>query len=219
MFNRKHLSITLVLSALFALLVALPLVAQDDADTFTMTDHPDPSADEVMGMANPEANLESVTSDSESYWGSVVTLEGEVGEFVNSYVFALGESAAIDNDLVLVINNSSEPFDPRIMNEAFVTVTGRVYPSIEAVNDGASWDFDNLFMEDMDGDEMEDEETEDSDMEEDMMSNVDHSRIDLLSFHYDGWFAEGYENYTIIEVLNADNVTFQELGQESDIGN
>jgi len=208
MFNTKNLTrFAMAFVGLAALLIAIvPTIAQDGGemmqdDAYAMLENPDPLADAVFGEAET-ATIQSVTTSSDDFYGSVVTLEGEIGEFINVRAFALGESAAIDNDLVLVVNNSSQDFDPRIVMESFVRVTGRVHPSIEAIENGAQTDFGALFTDD--GMYMAQSDAQ--------------SRPNMLDFYYSGWLPNGFNNYTVIEVLNVENVEFLELGQD-EIGN
>jgi hypothetical protein len=88
------------------------------------------AAQEVTPEATPEINLENVTANHESFYGQEVSLTGEIEEFVNPRVFVLGEGAALDDDKVLVINNSDNEWYLWIHKGLNVTVTGVVYPSI-----------------------------------------------------------------------------------------
>ena len=136
----------LVLMLVLALMT-VPALAQEATPDTTMQEDRTPTLEELQSMA-VDGTIQSVTSNSDEYYGEVVTLEGEIGEFVNSYAFALGEGAAIDNDLVLVVNQSGEPFPQEIMVEAYVRVTGRVHPSLIAVEEGAQTDFGGIFTGD-----------------------------------------------------------------------
>lgn len=205
----------------------------------------DPSAQDIEGMT-VDGTLEDVTANSPDFYGSVVTLEGYVGEFVNSYTFSLGENATLDNDLVLVINNSSHPLRADVMVGAKIQVTGRVHPSLEAVNDGVETNFVPLFIDidiidDNDGDEMvatematdvgaeitemaPEDDTDatvtpiDGDMsEEDETTDISTtmkqpfmSRNNLVQFAQQGYLPNKYDNYTIIEIVNRDNVLLLE---------
>jgi hypothetical protein len=123
--------------AILTLAIAGFVFAQDNAQ----------SLEDALANAT-ETTIQEVTDNSNEFYGEFVTMDGEIGEFVNSYAFALGQSAAIDNDLVLVVNQSGEPFPPEIMTEARVTVTGRVHPSLIAVEEGAQTDFGGIFTGD-----------------------------------------------------------------------
>lgn len=210
--KKRYLVLTLVMFIIGSFSVAFaqedmtsPDPEMNDIDVIIYND---PTAQEVFDLSVDGATIESVTSESDEYYGEIVTLEGEIGEFVNSRIFALGESAAIDNDLVLVVNNSSETFDPRIMAEAHVIVTGRVHPSVVAINEGAQTDFGALFTVE----EAEyDEETTATMMEE-------QGRRNMVQFAQNSYLAPGFDNYTIIEVVNIDNVEFVNFGRD-DIGN
>ncbi|MBZ0292741.1 MAG: hypothetical protein K8L99_09295 [Anaerolineae bacterium] len=140
-----------LLICVFALSAESLVIAQDAAtdDVIAGTDVTwinwnDPNPQQLTDIS-ADANIEDVTNDSADYYGSVVTLEGEIGDFINSRMFALGEGATLDNDLVLVVNNSTQSFSPEIMKEAHVTVTGRVHPSLIAIQEGAQTDFGALF--------------------------------------------------------------------------
>jgi hypothetical protein len=102
-----------------------------------------------------------VTGDSAPWYGQVVTLEGEIGDFISTRMFTLGEGAALDNDQVLVVNNSTHTFPPEVMEHARIRVTGRIHPSLEAVNQGTPPHFGDLFGRDMNAtDTMPDTTTE-----------------------------------------------------------
>ncbi|MBE0703982.1 MAG: hypothetical protein IH582_12575, partial [Afipia sp.] len=73
--------------------------------------------------------LEEVTADSTAFWGSEITLEGVVETFLNVNMFVLSEGAALDDDRVLVINNSGQPFSPDVVLGDRVLVTGIVHPA------------------------------------------------------------------------------------------
>ena len=110
--------------------------------------YPDPDPNEVESMVVSEGNLETVTGDSAPWYGQVVTLEGEIGDFISTRMFTLGEGAALDNDQVLVVNNSVRMFPPEVMEHARIRVTGRIHPSLEAVNQGTPPHFGDLFGRD-----------------------------------------------------------------------
>jgi hypothetical protein len=73
--------------------------------------------------------LESVTADPGAIYGQEVTLEGVLAEFVNVRTFVLSEGAALDDDKVLVINNTPIEFDPTLVTGERVRITGVVMPS------------------------------------------------------------------------------------------
>jgi hypothetical protein len=80
--------------------------------------------------------LESVTADPATYYGQTVTFEGVVEELVNTRSFVLGEGAALDDDQVLVLNNSGQEFNIGLTRDARVSVTGVIYPAF----DQGGWD-------------------------------------------------------------------------------
>jgi hypothetical protein len=137
-------------------LLGLGVLAQDvdpvivyDGYLGDVITYPDPDPNEVEGMVVPEGSLETVTGDSAPWYGQVVTLEGEIGDFISTRMFTLGEGAALDNDQVLVVNNSTHTFPPEVMEHARIRVTGRIHPSLEAVNQGTPPHFGDLFGRDM----------------------------------------------------------------------
>jgi hypothetical protein len=198
MANEMRCVLTTILTLFLTMALSVTVLAQDD----TRLTHPDPAAEDVMSMAT-ESSIQEVTDVSDEFYGELVTLEGEIGEFVNSYSFALGEGAEIDNDLVLVINNATKPYAPEIITEARVQVTGRVHPSQVAINEGAMTDFGSLFTDEYWGDL-------EADLDEDDMLRIE--REDMVNYAYgDAPFPPGFDNYTIIEVLNSSNVQFIEM--------
>src|SRR5690606_35816341 len=64
------------------------------------------------------------------------TFEGVVTEMVNIRAFVLGEGAALDDDQVLVLNNSGQEFSIELTRDARVQVTGTIYPAW----DQGGWD-------------------------------------------------------------------------------
>jgi hypothetical protein len=83
----------------------------------------------VEGEVIEGPTLESVTADPGAVYGQEVTLEGVLAEFVNVRTFVLSEGAALDDDKVLVINNTPIEFDPSLVAGERVQITGIVMPS------------------------------------------------------------------------------------------
>jgi hypothetical protein len=83
----------------------------------------------VEGEVIEGPTLESVTADPGAVYGQEVTLEGVLAEFVNVRTFVLSEGAALDDDKVLVINNTPIEFDPSLVTGERVQITGIVMPS------------------------------------------------------------------------------------------
>lgn len=77
------------------------------------------------------ATLESVTADPASFYGQQVTLQGVVAEFINARAFIFGEGAILDNDQVIVINNSPQEFDLRLTLDRRVQITGTALPAVQ----------------------------------------------------------------------------------------
>lgn len=207
----------LIIGFLFTMSAFLSIVpAQEDEgvavvyDDVTILTNMDPTPDDIFNLST-ETTLEELTTVSDEYYGRVVTVEGEIGEFVNARAFALGESATLDNDLILVVNNSNQTFPPEIMAEARVRVTGRVQPSRIAVTQGAQTDFGALFTLEDDTVESENEGMADT-------SSNGQERHDMVEFAQNGYFAAGFDNYTILEILNIETVVFYGFNQD-DIGN
>lgn len=86
-------------------------------------------AQEGDGDAAPNT-LEEITGTDEFY-NQTVTFEGFVNELVNSSILVVGENAALDDDRVLVVDNSSRPFPLRVTKGARVLITGTVVPSLD----------------------------------------------------------------------------------------
>ncbi len=79
----------------------------------------------------PCGDLENVTANHTSCYGQEVTLTGVIEDLLNVRTFVLGEGAALDDDKVLVINNTGQEFDLRVARDQNVQVIGTVWPSIE----------------------------------------------------------------------------------------
>ena len=90
-----------------------------------------PRPQAAQGIPVEGINLESITADAASHYGQQVTIEGVVEEILNVRAFILGEAAELDNDQILVINNTGEEFDLRLTTGARVIITGTIYPSRE----------------------------------------------------------------------------------------
>lgn len=112
-----------ILSAFLLILFTLPLTVSAQDATAT------PPAEDIP-------TLESVTADPALYYGQEVAFEGVVAELVNTRSFVLGEGAAIDDDQVLVLNNSGQEFNIGLTRDARVLVTGVIYPAF----DQGGWD-------------------------------------------------------------------------------
>ena len=217
LYNRSKKLFAILLTVIAVLGTLSIVIAQDvieqQYDNVDMINGHDPSSDDVFGMA-VNATLEDVTSNSTDYYGSVATIEGYVGEFLNAYAFTLGENAALDNDLVLVINNSSKPFNPDVMNGAHIQITGRVHPSLEAVTDGIEAEYGSMFTDDMTLTPVSGTADTDEMMDDNMMGYMSISRHNLVQFAQQGYFADKYDNYTIVEIVNRDNLSVLEQAPE-----
>lgn len=112
-------SLSFVLGLVMALLSFSVVAAQDATMTPTLGSN-----------VEVRTTLEDLTANSANYLGQQVTLEGVIEELVNVRTFVLGEGAALDDDRVLVINNSGREFDLMIRRDQQVRLLGTVYGSI-----------------------------------------------------------------------------------------
>lgn len=137
----------MVLALMLAALTAGAVMAQDTTATATsespaMGTEATTTPMQVDMGTTPEAvpptgdmsdaattTLEDLTADPTPFFGQQVTLEGVVSNLVNPAALVLGEGVALDDDQVLVINTSGQPFDIRLTDGARFLVTGTVYPS------------------------------------------------------------------------------------------
>ncbi|MBK8020783.1 MAG: hypothetical protein IPK19_04970 [Chloroflexi bacterium] len=140
--------VTLFVCAL-ALMLGTAVFSQDTGTDYgqygveTITGQ-DPVAQDIAGQV-VEGDLETVTADTPSFYGQIVTLEGVIEDFLGARMFVLGEAAVLDNDQVLVINNSGHDFAPELMQGSRVVVTGRVLPSYTAISEGVQRDYGWLY--------------------------------------------------------------------------
>lgn len=120
------------------LVLFLSLVALLSMGAIAMAQETDDTAD--------GATLETVTGDSASFFGQEVTLEGEVIEFLNPRIFVLGEGAALDDDKVLVINNTNRELNLSLITGERARLTGTIVPSFneggigQVINNGIHLD-------------------------------------------------------------------------------
>jgi len=122
----------LLVIGLAGMLVLGGAVLAQDAPTPTAPVEGEVPAEGVVpaeGEVIEGPTLESVTADPGAVYGQEVTLEGVLAEFVNVRTFVLSEGAALDDDKVLVINNTPIEFDPTLVTGERVRITGVVMPS------------------------------------------------------------------------------------------
>lgn len=93
-------------------------------------------ANESSGEAT-ETSLEELTSGTEQFVGQRVSFEGVIESLANVKILVVGEGAVIDDDRVLVVNQTNEEFDLSFSEGARVYVTGVFQPSIQAQMDNA----------------------------------------------------------------------------------
>lgn len=91
----------------------------------------DATATPETGNVEVITTLEDLTANSDNYVGQSVTVEGVIEELINVRTFVLGEGAALDDDKVLVINNSGREFDLNITKDQQLRLEATVYPSID----------------------------------------------------------------------------------------
>lgn len=188
------------LGVILIVLLMLPLavIAQDATPTLPPEEQPveelppvEGIPEEVVPLEEVEPNLEIVTADPASFYGQEVTFEGVVTELVNIRAFVLGEGAALDDDQVLVLNNSGQEFSIELTRDARVQVTGTIYPAW----DQGGWDQVMMLpmggmndlqtgttTDDQSGEMEATEEATEEPMAEPMSSNGAMSGITLASF-------------------------------------
>ena len=136
--------------------------------------------------------LEELTASTDQYYDQTVTLQGVVMEFVNVNSFVLGEDVLIDDDRLLVINNSGEYFSHDLFRGDRVVVTGVVHPSLLVQND-------RIESDDV---EVTPIATDDADVVDSAMSGFQNS----LPLYYTGAFPEDYNNFTVLEITSIEQI-------------
>jgi hypothetical protein len=132
--------------------------------------------------------LEEVTANSADYYGQTVTLEGILIEFVNVNSFVLGEDALLDDDRVLVINNSGSSIPRDFFRGDRVVITGVVHPSLEART------------AEMGTVEPAAEMTPETEMGTSDSDTMNVAFEDSFNFYYESGFPDDFDNFTIIEI-------------------
>lgn len=133
--------------------------------------------------------LEELTAESSEFYGETVTLEGTIMEFVNSSSFVLGEDAAIDDDRILVLNNSGEMLPIELFRGDFVVVTGIVHSSLE------------VHIDEMLG------EADDDNVDSELVDAMDVS-TNVLNYYLTGNFPEDFDGFTVLELTSIEDVEF-----------
>jgi len=202
-----------------------------EATAEATSSQPDATATPTAAMVVPEAtrepaialDLETITADPTLFVGQYVQLEGFVENLVNVRAFVLGEAAALDNDQILIINNSGDEFDIRLSEGARFLVTGRVYNSFAdggltqlVAAAAAAGDLDLATAEAMvlestptaeNAPTLVPEATDDTDFEfERMVIPYSTSLADMV-------VPEAYFNYIIVEITSITDLQFMELAQ------
>jgi hypothetical protein len=147
-----------VLLLAIAMVLAIPAFAQDvqptpdpDVEQPPVEEPADPAVEQPVDPALEQPTdpamqqtgemgvvieMGELTANTEAYYGQVVTVEGNMTEFLNVRAFILDDEALLAENRVLVINNSPASFDITLRPDLWLRVTGVVHP---AYNEGG-WD-------------------------------------------------------------------------------
>lgn len=215
------------LGVMLIVLLMLPLavIAQDATPTLPPEEQPveelppvEGIPEEVVPLEEVEPNLEIVTADPASFYGQEVTFEGVVTELVNIRAFVLGEGAALDDDQVLVLNNSGQEFSIELTRDARVQVTGTIYPAW----DQGGWDQVMMLpmggmndlqtgttTDDQSGEMEATEEATEEPMAEPMSSNGAMSGITLASFPM-SVLETRFPSHTLLVIDSPDDIVILE---------
>lgn len=215
------------LGVILIVLLMLPLavIAQDATPTLPPEEQPveelppvEGIPEEVVPLEEVEPNLEIVTADPASFYGQEVTFEGVVTEMVNIRAFVLGEGAALDDDQVLVLNNSGQEFSIELTRDARVQVTGTIYPAW----DQGGWDQVMMLpmggmndlqtgttTDDQSGEMEATEEATEEPMAEPMSSNGAMSGITLASFPM-SVLETRFPSHTLLVIDSPDDIVILE---------
>jgi hypothetical protein len=137
--------------------------------------------------------LEDLTANTDVYMGQTVILQGWLTDYLNINSLVVTENVPIDNDGVLVINNSGEPFPPEFFLGEEIIVTGVVHPSWDEMQ--ANSELTPTA-----------EATLTPDSTETPAENPAMLPIDLFPGVFLENFPEAYRIYTVIEVTDLANV-------------
>lgn len=188
--SRRDLLFFIVVASLLAL--ALVVSAQETPDMVPST-------------------LEEVTGNPDTYRGQTVLIEGYIREFVNVDSFVLHEQAALDDDSILVINNSGTPFPPRFFRGDRVVVTGKVYGSFDMESVTAEGTAEVTPA--VEGETVTDEPTEMATAEATETADADAVRVVSFEEYYAGSFPDDYNGFIVIAIDSIDDL---ELFQAED---
>lgn len=171
---------------LLAASVAVGQEATPDDDFLTDVDpapfvDPDPA---IVTDVTEDATIEAITDDSAAYYDTVVTIEGTLSNFISPRLFEMREEETFTDSIVLVVNNSSQPFPPELLEGARLRVTGRVQPSYDEYLDS------EFVYSPFDPNAAEAETT----------------RLNMIDFVHSGYVPEEFGEHTLFEVLNVENV-------------
>ena len=164
--------------------------AQDDTDPANpfndveMVNVADPDVNTVNEQATT-ANLGDITANSQDYYGSVVTIDGTLTNFVGSQLFEMGDDAVIGGSFVLVANNSSQPFPVGLVEGVTVRVTGRVQPSYDVITNGDTWTYEPF---------------------DPNAQATETERMNMVNFIHRGYIPDAFSQHTILELMNVENI-------------
>jgi len=123
-----------------------------------------------------------------------VIMEGFIETFLSVDAFILGENVSIDNDQVLVINNTGRSLPRDLFTGANIVITGVVRPSYDDVASG-SMTVDVMPM--------------DVAMQTELaLLNEANMGATSYGMYYTGLFPSDYFGYTIIELTDVTTLAF-----------
>lgn len=133
-----------------------------------------------------DTTLEEIAGNSEDFFGQRVTVEGNVGSFLNAKSFILDEEAIIDNDQLIVFNMTNETLDLQVSNDVRIIVTGVILPSLTFREGGVDASTYWQPMEPI----------------AERMNFV----VDPLQFYYNGGLEDQYDVYTVLVIEDVQNI-------------
>lgn len=87
----------------------------------------------VVPETGSPADIADVVANTDAYYGTTVTLEGNIVELVNVKLFVLDDGALLATNQVVVVNNTGFEYPIWVSADERVRVTGIVHPR---TNDG-----------------------------------------------------------------------------------
>lgn len=162
-----------------------------------------------------QTTLEDVTADSSIFYGRTVALQGFVEYFLSTNVFVLHEAAALDDDKVIIINNTDIFIADFLRAGDELVVRGIVHPSRDEMM--AETDTEALIYI-----ELQTQEPDPSLTTAEVAitaalhtepTNVLVERLAVedapsrLAVFYSGVYPELFNSYTVIEITAVDGLT------------